>query len=180
MLAELSKHQADRCQAQESQGRSVEVLPILREAAAAIEPGDGPLDDPALRQDLEALRHIGPLHDLNLDFPHDAPQRGLEDRPLIAAVGIELTQERLEAEQRGHHKHAAVAILDASAMHHSMQHQAEGIDEEVPLLPLDLLATIVAVGVDRRPPFSALFTLWLSMMAAVGLGSRPACARHCL
>lgn len=179
MLAELSKHQTDRCQAQESQGRSVEVLPILREAPAAVEPSDRPLDDPSLRKDLEALRHIGPLHDLNLDFPHDAPERGLEDRPLIAAVGIELAQERVEAEQRGHHKHAAVPVLDASAVHHGMQHQAEGIDEEVPLLPLDLLAAIVAVGIDRRPPFSALFTLWLSMMAAVGLGSRPACARHC-
>ncbi len=26
--------------------------------------------------------------------------------------------------------------------------------------------------------FSALLTLWLSMMAAVGLASRPACSRH--
>ena len=42
----------------------------------------------------------------------------------------------------------------------------------------DLLAAIVAVGVDRRPPFSAPFTLWLSMIAAVGLASRPARSRH--
>jgi transposase len=31
----------------------------------------------------------------------------------------------------------------------------------------------------RAPPFSAPFTLWLSMIAAVGLASRPACSRHC-
>ena len=40
-------------------------------------------------------------------------------------------------------------------------------------------AAIIAVRVDRRPPFSAPFTLWLSMIAAVGLASRPACSRHC-
>jgi hypothetical protein len=27
--------------------------------------------------------------------------------------------------------------------------------------------------------FSALLTLWLSMIIAVGLASRPACSRHC-
>jgi hypothetical protein len=50
--------------------------------------------------------------------------------------------------------------------------------KDVALLALDLLAAIIAVRVDRRPPFSALFTLWLSMIAAVGLASRPACSRH--
>jgi hypothetical protein len=32
---------------------------------------------------------------------------------------------------------------------------------------LDLLACIVARRINRRPPFSALLTLWLSMIAAV-------------
>jgi len=39
----------------------------------------------------------------------------------------------------------------------------------VPLLALDLLAAVVARRVDARRPFSALLTLWLSMIAAVGL-----------
>jgi hypothetical protein len=50
--------------------------------------------------------------------------------------------------------------------------QALRIDEDVPLLTFDLLACIVARRINRRPPFSALLTLWLSMIAAVGLGSR--------
>ena len=33
-------------------------------------------------------------------------------------------------------------------------------------------------NVDAGPPFSPLFTLWLSMMAAVGLASRRSCSRH--
>jgi hypothetical protein len=48
----------------------------------------------------------------------------------------------------------------------------------MPLLTLDLLASIKARRVNRGPPFSALFTLWLSMMAAVGLVSRSAIFRH--
>ena len=32
---------------------------------------------------------------------------------------------------------------------------------------------------DKTVAFSALFTLWLSITAAVGLASRPAPSRHC-
>ncbi len=32
---------------------------------------------------------------------------------------------------------------------------------------------------DAGLPFSALLTLWLATMAALGLASRPACSRHC-
>jgi hypothetical protein len=59
-----------------------------------------------------------------------------------------------------------------------MHQQTLRIDENVPLLAFDLLARIIAMGVDAGPPFSALFTLWLSMMQAVGLASRPAFSRH--
>ena len=47
-----------------------------------------------------------------------------------------------------------------------MQQQTLRIDQNMPLLALDQLARIEAVRIDARPPFSALFTLWLSMMQA--------------
>jgi hypothetical protein len=59
-----------------------------------------------------------------------------------------------------------------------LHQQALGVDQDVALLAFDLLACIVARRVDAGPPFSAPFTLWLSMIAAVGLASRPACSRH--
>jgi hypothetical protein len=52
------------------------------------------------------------------------------------------------------------------------------IYENMALLALDLLARIIARRIDPGPPFSALFTLWLSMMAAVGLAWRSSCSRH--
>jgi hypothetical protein len=63
-------------------------------------------------------------------------------------------------------------------MHRSAQQQAERIYENVALLALDLLSRIVAMRIDARPPFSALLTLWLSMIAAVGLASRSSRSLH--
>src|SRR3712207_7809299 len=56
--------------------------------------------------------------------------------------------------------------------------RSERVDQDVPLLALDLLARVVARRVDARAPFSAPFTLWLSTIAAVGLASLPACSRR--
>ena len=51
-------------------------------------------------------------------------------------------------------------------------------NKNVPLLALDLLARIVPCG-SMHASFSALFTLWLSMMAAVGLLPAPLVPATC-
>lgn len=135
-------------------------------------------NDPALGQHGKALGLIGALDDLDLDPAAGLAQTSPEGRPLVAAIGIELEQEREEAEQRAHHQHAAVPILDVGGMDQGVHQQALRIDEQVTLLAPDLLARVVARWVDRAPPFSALFTLWLSMIAAVGLADRSACSRQ--
>ncbi len=81
-------------------------------------------------------------------------------------------------EQRGEKQDAAIAILDVGGMDDGVQQQTQRIDENMPLLALDQLAGIEPVRIDASPPFSALFTLWLSMIAAVGLASRSARSRH--
>jgi hypothetical protein len=47
------------------------------------------------------------------------------------------------------------------------------------LSPFDLLAGIVTDRIRGLAPLSALLTLWLSMIAVVGLASLPACSRAC-
>ena len=72
---------------------------------------------------------------------------------------------------------ATVAILNIGWRHQRMQQQTQRIDENVALLAFDQLASIEPMSIDAGP-FSALFTLWLSTMQAVGLASASSCSRH--
>ena len=98
---------------------------------------------------------------------------------LITGIGKQLQQERIHSEQGRQDQHAAVAVLNVRGMHHGMQQQTYRVDQDMSLLAFDFLARIIAGRIDAGPPFSALFTLWLSMTQAVGLASRPVASRHC-
>src|SRR3954466_600801 len=83
----------------------------------------GAFDNPALRQDREALGLIGPLDDLHPDAAADAAQTRLELRPLIAAVGVKLEQKRVQPEEGGHDHHATVTALHVGCMHEGVHQQ---------------------------------------------------------
>lgn len=156
----------------------VAVLPVLGEPPAAVEPGDGSLDDPALWFDDEASYVVATLDDLDRKAWHDFGSTILKHAPRIGAVSKQLAKERELSEQGGQQQDTAVAVLHVGSGHQRMQQQTELVDQNVALLALDQLAGIEAVGIEARAPFSALFTLWLSTMQAVGLASRSACSRH--
>jgi hypothetical protein len=96
---------------------------------------------------------------------------------LIAGVSIEFAQEWEQSEQGPYQQRAAVAVLEIGGMHNRVQHQALRVYEQMPLFALGLLPRVVPVRVDRDPPFSALLTLWLSMIAALGLACRARLGR---
>ena len=75
------------------------------------------------------------------------------------------------------HQQRAVPVLQVGRVHRDRQDQTEGIDEQMALLALDFLARVIAGGVDAGPPFSAPFTLWLSITPALGLASRSSRSR---
>jgi hypothetical protein len=100
-------------------------------------------------------------------------------RPLITGVGEDAQDEREKcARVFVENRCGTVAVLDIGRMNSRTQQQAERVYENVALLTLDLFSRIVAMRIGARPPFSALLTLWLSMIAAVGLASRSSCSRH--
>jgi hypothetical protein len=68
----------------------------------------------------------------------------------------------------------AVGILNIGGVDDDAKQEAGGIDRDMALATLDLLGGIVAAW----PPFSVVLTLWVSMMAAVGLASRPSVSRN--
>jgi hypothetical protein len=154
------------------------ILPVPGEPTATIQPCDRALNDPALRFDDEAFDGVATFDDFDLQVWHDARDADLEDRTIIGAVCEQLPQERELSKQGGDQQHTAVAVLNVSGGYQRVQQQTEFVDENVALFALDQLASIEAGRVDGRAPFSALFTLWLSRMQAVGLASRVACSRH--
>ena len=108
----------------------------------------------------------------------DAGHDTVKDRPLIGAVGEQFPEKGKQTEQCRQQFEATVAILNVGGGDDAVRQQALRIDQNMPLLALDQLARIEARRIDVSPPFSALFTLWLSMMQAVGLASRAAFSRH--
>ena len=116
------------------------------------------------------------LHDLQRPRSRAGYQRG-HLRPLIAAVGDDARDEREARTCLTQKPSGPIPVLHAGRMHIHVQQKAERIDEDMALAPEDLLACIVADRIERAPPFTAPLALWASIMAVVGLGSRPACSR---
>ena len=161
---------------QESERFAIEIFPVLGEPAASVQPGDGPLDDPSFGQHNECVQFIA-FDDLDNPFATlGRCQRSA--RSPITGIGENAHNERKQGPRaRVQHQCGPIAVLDAGRMNGGAQQQTERVYENMALLTLDLLSRIVAMRIVR-PPFSALFTLWLSMMAAVGLASRSSCSLH--
>ena len=109
---------------QECQRVAIEILPILGEPSTAIEPSDGPFDDPAFGYDLEADCTIGSLDDFNVKVRENFFERVGELRSLISAVSEQRLQKGKHPEQRRHDENAAIAILDMGRVDDGVQQQA--------------------------------------------------------
>lgn len=155
-----------------------EVLKVLGQSAASSKPCKGPFDDPASGQDLKALCRVGALHYLGCQTRHCLLLAFGKNRPLIAAISEQLLQKRVAPKQRLEYQNTAIAVLNVGRMNQCVQQQSYRINKDMALLAFDLLPRIIPALVDTAPPFSALLTLWLSMIAAVGLASRPIASRH--
>jgi len=177
-ITEFSEHEADGSEAEERERIVIEIFPILGQAATAPKPTDGAFDDPSFGQNDEGFGSIGTTDDLGDQVRQDARQSVMEHLPGIGAVGKQLLEERELSEHSGQEHQPAIAILDIGGCNQSVQQQAQRVDKDMAFLAFDQLAGIESGRIDAGPPFSALFTLWLSTMQAVGLASRSACSRH--
>ncbi len=151
-------------------------LVVFGETAAATDPGERAFDDPAFGQNDEAMQ-LGTLDDF--EGPGASLCHGSGGRlPLIAGIGEDAFDEGEQpARATIEDQRSAVAILDVGGMRDGVQQEAERVDKNVPFAALDLLARVIALRVDRGPPFCAPLALCASMMATVGLAARPAFSR---
>ena len=116
---------------------------------------------------METRDVVRALHDLqnpSAEFLH--PRDQLSGIP---PVRPDLLEARELADQFRQNELGSVSILNARGVDHDREDQAQGIDDEMALTTGYLLARIKAA----RPPFSVVFTDWLSTTAALGLASFP-------
>ena len=151
------------------------MLEVTGRPAISADPGEDAFDHPAFGQNDEAMG-IAALDDLQ-----DPRARPCDDRrhplPLAPGVGEDAFNERKGSSRDAQQVARAVAILHAGRVDHDTQQEAQRIDQDVALAAGDFLARIKALRVERRAPFCAALPLWLSMIAAEGLASRPARSR---
>src|SRR6476620_10077716 len=119
---------------------------------------------------------LGSLDDL--EFPGTGLGDGIGRLlPLIATIGEDALDEREQASRSTQQWNGSVAILDIAGSDEDVQQEAERVDQNVALAARCLLAGIIARGIERSPPFEAPRAVWLSMIATVGLASRPCRSR---
>ena len=124
MITKFSEHEADRGETQECQGIAGEVFKVLGQSPASVEPGEGAFDNPTPWQNLEAFGVIRPFDNFDLEVRKRFGQSLLKDRPLISAIGEELLQKRIHAEQGRENEHASIAVLNIRRMHEGMKQKA--------------------------------------------------------
>jgi len=177
MVCEAAQHDADHGELDEGDGGCGEGFIVPREPAATGEPSQRALDDPASRQHGEAFLAIIAFDDLDGEAAARAEGSG-EPGTGIGLIGEQMGQPGEQPACVADEVRCPVSVLNVGGADGDGEHQPAGVDQEVALDALDLLGRIEADRVRVRPPFSAAFTDWLSMIPAVGLASRPSHSRH--
>ena len=150
-------------------------LEVACQSAVVADPSKRPLHDPALGQHHEAMP-IAAAHDLDPPAA-SAGHGGRHLRALVSGVTDNALDEREQPPRLAQQRLGAVAILHIGPMHHHGEQQAERVRQYVALAAKGFLARVVARCIECRAPFCAPFEVWLSMIAVVGLASRPDCSR---
>jgi hypothetical protein len=163
-------HQIDHGNAYHGLTAFGECFVVFGQSAVPTQPGERSFHDPSLGQNFKGV-HCSALDDLN--DPAIPPGRPVHEASGIPAVGEDEFQSPESSSQALHQQLAAIAVLDVGGVHDQGQDQAQRVDQQMPLAPLDFLARVV----PPRPPFSAVLTDWLSIMPTEGVGFFPAFRR---
>lgn len=169
-VSEAVEHETDHGERNHRFGDLRRFLVVFGQTPPSAEPSERSLDHPTAWNDDEA----GGARDAADDDQREAEQQTSEhDRQPVLYVsehGLQPTGQRLDPLQE---VPRAIRILDVGRVDDHTEQQARRIHRNVTLAPLHLLGSVVAA----RAPFSVVFTLCVSTIAAVGLGSRPSRSR---
>ena len=166
------KHQVYHGQVDHSFAAGRQCLVVLAEPPILAKPTEGPFHHPTSGQYGEPMQLA--TFD-NLNDPSERTSGPFDEYPGIASVYPDPFQPPKSIAQFLHDKLASIAILDVGSVYNHDQDQPQGINEQVPLTARNLFSSVITA----IPPFSAVLTLWLSRIPALGVGLRPALHRTC-
>lgn len=136
-----------------------------------IEPTKRTLHNPTSGLYLKALLIIGAQDDFNVDA--NLCRTGNESTA-ISRIGPDFSKARVGLKQSVDQPTSDSALLPACFRDKRFEHQTFGVDNQVSFASFDVFARIIA----STAPFSVVLTDWLSMMAALGVASRPSSWRR--
>jgi len=109
------------------------------------QPAKGPLNDPPLGQNFEAIGPVAPADDFQVQFAKGAqPFDPLHQRTEVTAARPNDLQPPKQAHQGLDERLGGVPILHGGAGDHHRQNQAQGVHRQVALAAFDLFARVVA------------------------------------
>ena len=144
---------------------------VFAEPPVSAQPPEGALYNPATGQHLKTVAVCGALDHLNQ--PASQGVSSIHQLSGISAIGPDQLELRKSPQKLAQHQLCPITVLDVRRMHHHGQQQPEGVNHDMAFASFHLLASVIATW----SPFSVVFTLWLSIMAAEGVGSLPSNSR---
>jgi hypothetical protein len=165
-------HQVNHGQVDHSFTTGWQRLVVLAQPPILAKPPKGPFHYPTSGQYYETMQVTTPD---NLNNPSECASGPIYECPTVASIDPDPLQSPKSIAQFLHDKSASITILNVGRMYHYDQDQPKCINEQVPLTPRNLLSSVITA----TPPFSAVLTLWLSRIPALGVGLRPALRRTC-
>ena len=147
------------------------VVIVLGVKTVERKPREETLDDPASRQQDEALGFVGAFDDGQP--PSQVFINPCHEFPGVTAVRPDEFDKREQVIELGDDHHRAVTILNACGVNDNAKKIAKRIDGYMAFAAFDFLSRIITA----RPPFCAVFADWLSIIAAVGVAFFPAFTR---
>jgi len=148
-------------------------LIVFAQSPVLAQPRKGPFDHPPAGQDRKTFNVFTAFD--NLQHPMTEISRPLDELACISTVCPDQRQAGEMTRQFLQDQFSPVAVLDAGCVHHHCHHQTECINHQMAFSARYLLASVIT----SVPPFEAVLMDWLSIIAALGLGCRPAWTRTC-
>ena len=146
-------------------------LVVFAESPVSAQPAKSAFYNPPTRQHLKAM--AVPSAPDHLNQPASQDESPIHQLSGIGAIGSNQVEPGESPHQLVQHQLGPIPVLNVRRMHHHGQKQPHGVNHNVTLAAFHLLISVIAT----RPPFSVIFTDWLSMMAAEGVDSLPSNSR---